>query len=306
MIITFTYPHYLSLLALIPVLIVIHFWGLRSKRSYALTFANFESIARVRGVDFYSRNITSLILVSLTIALVAFAAAAPVVSTIRDSSAFSYAIALDTSQSMDAKDILPTRIDAAKETARNFINSAPIGTRIGIVSFAGNALIEQSLTDDRYVLSQVLDKISVGWVGGTDIREAVVTASNILDNEAAKVVIILSDGQMNVGTVEDAIQYASKKNVVVHTVALGTAEGGETAYGLSKVDEESLRAIAYSTNGKFFSASNRGDLAKIFEDIGALKTGPVSVDARAYLLMAAVFLVIIHYILINFRYRSIP
>ena len=303
---SFAKPGYLVLLVIIPLIILIHFLTLKRKRSHALKFANFDAIAKIKGIDLISKNISVLVLTATISLLLVLSLSGLALHREIESSSFSFAIAIDSSSSMEANDINPTRLDAAKETASLFVDKVSPGSRVGIVSFAGNSLIETDLTDDTILIKQSIQKIKLSSIGGTDLYEAVLTSSNLLEGEDAKSVILLSDGRINVGTVEDVILLANKKNIIVHTIGIGTIEGGQTQFAMSKLDEDSLTAIAYNTGGKYFRAQNEVQLEDSFNSILDFKTKKVSTDMTHYLLLIAILLLVVEYVLINTRYKIFP
>lgn len=299
-------PAYLILLGVVPVIIFLHFFMLRAKRGQALKFANFEALARVSGVDLLSKNIFVLSLsILITVLLVLMLAGVNVQRTVYSSS-FTYIIAIDSSSSMEATDFSPDRITVAKQSAIDFVKSAPQGTKIGVISFSGNAFIEQDLTEDKNALERSINNIPLSTIGGTDIGEAIITSTNLLEGEEAKSMIILSDGRINVGTVDTSIEYANRHNIVVHSMGIGTEEGGLTSYGLSKIDEDALKAIAYNTEGNYFKVETAESLDEAFGQIVELKLKKVTTDATPYLIIATLVLFLIQYILISTRFRVLP
>ena len=304
--ITFTKPAFLIFLIVIPILIIIHFIMLKRKRSHALIFANFEAIARVKGIDILSKNISMLILTAIITTLLIFSLAGITLHRTLESSSFSFVLAIDASRSMEAIDISPNRFEVAKETASIFVDRTAPGTEIGVISFSGNAFIETPLINDKTILKQIIKNIPLSSIGGTDLYEAVITAANLLDKEDAKAVILLSDGRINIGTIDDAVAYADKNDLVVHTVGLGTPEGGNTSFGFSKLDEDSLKGLSFNTEGKFFRAQNKEELQQSFSEIIDLRVKRVSFDLTPYTLLLALILLIAEYILGNTRYRIFP
>jgi len=302
----FVRPSFLILLAIIPVVIFLHFFMLKRKRVHALRFANFEAIARVKGVDLLSKNIFVLILAILIIACLVLTLTGVNIQRTLYSSSFSYILAIDSSSSMEADDFAPNRLEAAKEMAQQFIDSTPIGTRIGVVSFSGNSFVEQSLTAEKEFTKKAIGEIPISSIGGTDLAEAVVTSTNFLEGEEAKSVIILSDGRINVGTIENAIIYANNHDVIVNTIGIGTEEGGVTSYGLSKIDEDALKALAHNTQGEYFRADTKELLGESFNQVIDLRYKKVTVDITQYLVLATLILFMLEYILINTRYRILP
>jgi Ca-activated chloride channel family protein len=306
MMITYVKPWYLLLLNLIPLIILVHFVTLKRKRSHALEFANFEAIARIKGVDLISKNIFILVLTSVIITLLTFSLAGITLQRTVYSSSFSFSLAIDSSKSMEATDFSPNRLEAAKQTALAFIDTVPAGTKMVIVSFSGNSFIEQRLTNDKTLLRQAVRGIPLSSVGGTDIAEAIITSTNLLEGEDAKAVILISDGRVNVGTIDDAITYANNNDVITHTIAIGTEEGGETSYGISKVDIDALKAIAYNTGGQSFRAENPDEFKQQMLSIMELKFKKTSSSIVSYTTLLAMILFVIEYILVNTRYRVLP
>ena len=306
MYISFDNPVYLFLFLVIPVIIFIHFLTLRGKRKKALKFANFDAIARARGVDLLSKNIVLLVISIVIVFLLVLAFAGLTLHMKKRASSFSFVLAIDSSRSMSADDIAPTRFDAAKSVAKEFIDDAPSFTQIGIISFSGNSIIEKEVTGDKNALKSSINFLEISEMEGTDIFEAVITSTNLLGDEESRAIIILSDGQLNVGTIDEAVDYANKNDVVVNTIAFGTEEGGRTSYGISKVDKDALEALAYHTEGNFYSAESRDALRESFDEILSVDTKKVSIDLRGYLMLAVFILFLALYVLMNTRYRTIP
>jgi len=306
MYVTFTNTIYLFLLFLIPLVFFIHLVTLKSKKRKALRFANFEAIARIRGIDFFSKNITILFISMVILFLLVMSIAGLTLHTELEASAFSFILAIDSSQSMEADDIPPSRLAAAKKTAIEFLEATPVSTNIGIVSFYGVALIEQDVTNDKELVKRAISDIQISILGGTDLYEAVITSTNLLKGEDSRAIILLSDGQINVGGIQGSINYANDNDIIVHTVGIGTEEGGKTSYGLSKLDEDSLKALAYNTGGSFFKIQDEQGLSNSFREIMNLTKKKVSIDLSKYLIIAAIILFFIEYILINTRYKLFP
>ena len=303
--ISFIHPQYLLFLLVIPVFIFIHIATLRSTKNIALKFANFEAIARIKGVDFFSKNIVITLLSIFIVFLLVMAVSGLTLHTTINASSYSFVIAIDTSESMGADDILPNRLEAAKEAAVSFVEALPITTRAGVISFSGNALIEQDLTESKTAIKNALQGIVISEISGTDLQEAVITGTNLLNAEESKAIIILSDGQINVGNLDDAVNYANEHNVVIHTIAFGTAEGGKTSFGLSKVDEDSLKALSYNTQGESFRALDKEELFNSFNKAIKETKRKVAIDLSIYLLIASIILFSVEYFLISSRYRRL-
>jgi Ca-activated chloride channel family protein len=306
MFISFSNPEYFLFLLLIPLLFLIHLFTLRNKNKNALNFANFEAISRVKGRGLISKNISILILSVLLVLLLVLAVSGVNLHVLKKASSFSFVIAIDTSSSMAAKDIFPSRLEAAKETSNKFIEALPSNTRVGVVSFSGNSFIHQDVTDNKYLLASAVNEIELSDVEGTDIGEAVITSSNLLISENSKAIVLLSDGQINVGGIDKTIEYANKNNVIINTIAIGTEQGGETEYGISKLDEDSLKALSYNTEGNFFNANEKQGLLSSFENAMNLTEKKVAIDLTPYLIIASLIVFLIEFFLLNTRYKVLP
>ena len=117
--------------------------------------------------------------------------------------------------------------------------------------------------------------------------------------------IILSDGQTNIGNIGEAIDYAKEKEITIHTIALGTTEGGITQLGFnSKTDIEILKAIAFNTNGKFFNIENSEDISIPFNEIMKNTKKEITLRIDNYLLLASLILLLLFWISYNFRFRT--
>lgn len=291
--ISFQNPAYLVLLFIIPVLVFFHFFGLRNLRGRAVRFANYEAIARIRGIDLYSRNLLNLLFnIAIVVSLV-FSLAGLTLHIPMKAASFSYVIAIDSSQSMGANDINPTRIAAAKESAKEFVDALPTGTKVGITSFASNTFIESKMTENKGALKSSIDDIDLTNIGGTDIYEVYRTSSTLLEKELNKAIVILSDGQINIGNLDEVEYEAMKDEVVIHTIGIGTVAGGNTSFGISKLDEESLKSLAYSTKGQYFNAQDKEAMKESFNKIIPLTDKITAIDMSFYLIILTVIFFIL-------------
>jgi len=306
MIFSFLHPQYLFFLFGIPILFFIHFLALSHKKKKALKFANFDAIARIQGIDFFSKNVIVLALNVLIFLFLVFAISGLTFHTTMSSSSFSFVLAIDSSQSMEADDFSPSRIEVAKETAVAFVDDSGVDVKMAIISFSGSTKIEKDLTERKDELKNAIKGIYTSGYGGTDIYEAVLTSSNLLNYEDNKAIIILSDGQINVGTVDDAVDYANYHDVVVHAIGMGTKEGGLTEFSFSKIDEDSLKSLAYETGGIYISAENKENLTKAFENIFENHERKVSIELFDYLLILCLCFLVLEFFLTNTRYVNLP
>ncbi len=303
---TFAHPQYLLLLLLVPLAIFIYFVSLRSFRKRALKFANFEAISKVKGVDILSKNISVFILSLIIIILLSLAVSGMVMHVMMQGSSFSFVLALDVSRSMEADDLAPTRIQAAKSTCINFVETSPRNTEIGVVSFSGNTYIEHDLTTNKDEVVNAIKQIQISSVEGTDIYEAVITSSNLLKNYEGKAMILLSDGQINVPSLEEAIEYANENDIIINTLGIGTEEGGKTSFGDSRINEESLKSLAFNTGGNYFKAETNQELEDNFNQMLDLTEKKVAIELDFYFVFTSLIIFFIIYVLINTKHKSLP
>lgn len=299
MYISFTQVIYLWFLFVIPVFIFFHFFGLKTIKGRSLKFANFEAIARIKGIDLYSKNILLLVFNVFIVVSLVFALSGFTLNKEVEASSFSFVIAIDNSGSMSANDVSPDRINFAKQIAKDFVNSLPYESNIAVVSFSGSSQIEQGLIKNKQEVKYVIDNIELSNLGGTDIYEVVSTSAEVLKDEKAKAIILFSDGQINVGSINEAIDYAKFNNILIHTFGIGTVEGGEASYGLSKLDEDSLKGLAYNSGGRYFNLNNQRGIDDPFNEIIKPTRRLGAINLSSYLMMLVIILFIIKQFLLS-------
>ena len=203
------------------------------------------------------------------------------------------AIALDISSSMLAEDFAPSnRLEVAKQQALGFIRGRT-SDRIGLVAFAGEAVTLVPVTTDYPVLERAVRDLRIGILeDGTAIGSGLATAVNRLRRvpDKSKVVVLLTDGENNRGTVDPrtAAHAAAALGIKVYTIGVGS-EGqaavptGRGPAGLRyevlpvRIDEPLLREIADATGGRYFRAKDSDALAQIFGQIDRLEKSQIRV-----------------------------
>lgn len=206
-------------------------------------------------------------------------------------------IAMDISASMLAKDFDPNRLESAKEVAIQFIRERP-NDRIGLVVYEGESFTQCPLTTDHRVLINLFKDVHTGMVeGGTAIGMGLATSVNRLRNSEAKskVVILLTDGENNRGSIAPvtAAEIAKKFGVRVYTIGVGSRGQALTPVGIYpngkykydyadvKINEESLKQIAETTGGKYFRATNGEALSQIYTQIDKLEKTKINVTEHS-------------------------
>ncbi|MFC4722694.1 vWA domain-containing protein [Geojedonia litorea] len=226
-------------------------------------------------------------------------------------------MAIDVSASMLAKDLLPSRLEALKKVAAEFIQGRP-NDRIGIVEYAGESYTKTPITSDKAIVLRSLEDIKYNNIidGGTAIGMGLATSVNrIKDSKAkSKVIILLTDGVNNSGFIDPKIasELALEYGIKVYTIGIGTNgmalspvninPNGSFQYGRVQVqiDEDLLKEIADLTGGKYFRATNNKKLVEIYDEINKLeKTEIEEIKFTTYqekyrplVLLAALFLLL--------------
>ena len=204
-------------------------------------------------------------------------------------------LVLDTSTSMRAEDFSPNRFEAARDVAAEFIASRT-SDRVGLVVFAAKAYTQTPLTLDYNFLLRMLDEVEVGVIeDGTAIGTAIAAGINRLKDSAAesKVLILLTDGQNNQGEITPvtASEVAQAMNVRIYSIGVGTYGeapfpfpgpfGGQRRQMIEvEIDEDMLTSVAENTGGRYFRATNRETLQRIYEEIGELEK--TEIEERFY------------------------
>ncbi|SHH58759.1 Ca-activated chloride channel family protein [Chryseolinea serpens] len=189
-------------------------------------------------------------------------------------------IGLDISQSMEISDLVPNRLEAAKDVARNFI-SGRLQDRIGIVVFSGDAFSLAPLTTDYDLLKSYLNEINFEMIEtrGTAIGSALGVVTNRMSESEAKskVCILLSDGDNNGGNIDPitAAELAAAYGIKIYTIVVGKegqVPAGKDFFGRpimmdNTVDETTMRKIAKIGGGEFFRATDNKALSQVFTRI---------------------------------------
>jgi Ca-activated chloride channel homolog len=157
----FLWPEALWLLLLVPALVALYVFLLRRKKKVALRYASLSMVREAIGVGSKVRRHIPPVLFLLAIALMIFAISRPTAIVRLPSQQETIILAMDVSGSMRAPDVKPTRIVAAQEAARAFVNAQPSRTRIGIVSFAATASVVQAPTQNREDLLAAIDRFQL-------------------------------------------------------------------------------------------------------------------------------------------------
>jgi Ca-activated chloride channel family protein len=269
------------LLTLLPVLTVAaaYVWRQLRKRQYAMRFTNVDLLRTLAPKGLGWRRHVSAVAFLLMMGALAFSTARPSVDTEQPLERATVMLAIDVSLSMQADDVAPTRIEAAQEAAKAFVNELPPTYNLGLVSFAKAANVLVAPTKDRSEVIAGIDSLTLAEATATG--EAVFTSLDAVrsvpadgaDGAPPARIVLLSDGYRTSGrSIEDAASAAAGANVPVSTIAFGTDTGVVDIRGQLQrvpVDRLSLQELAERTKGYFYEAASVSELKKVYEDMGS-------------------------------------
>ena len=235
-------------------------------------------------------------------------------------------MALDISGTMQAEDLKPNRLEAAKQVASDFVIARP-NDQIGLVVFAGESFTQCPLTTDHAVLVNLFKSVKFGMIeDGTAIGLGLANAVNRMKDSPtkSKVIILLTDGSNNRGDIDPLTAAEIAKTFGIRVYAIGVGSHGQarvpvqTPMGVqymmmdSEFDETTLQNIASTTGGQYFRATDNNSLKQIYEQIDQLEKTKLRVreyakhtDTFAPFLMAALLCLLAEILLRYFVLRTI-
>ena len=304
-ILRFEHPEYLYWLLIVPILIAIYILiKIINKRNFK-KFADNKFIELLIPLASRARSNTKFVLFVLVIIFGIFAAANLQTGSKMEEvkrEGIDLFFCIDISNSMNAEDIAPNRLERSKQAINNIINKLR-GDRIGIIVFAGNAYVQLPITTDYAAAKLFLSTIDTDLIPsqGTEIGAAINLAARSFGNsENSKAIIIISDGEDHVnGDAVKAAQESAKLGIKLYTIGMGLEDGAPiplyNQYGkrtgykkdnegnivITKLDDNMLRQIAEIGNGIYRRASNSNvGLDEIIEDIN--KSEKTEIDTKIF------------------------
>ena len=328
---TFLVPIALWLTLIAPILVALYIWAQRRRQKYALRYASLslvkEALGRGPGIR---RHIPPALFIIAVFFMTAALARPQTVVTVPLQEG-TVILAIDVSGSMQAEDLKPNRMEAAKAAAKAFVERQGEDVSVGVVSFSGDASLVQSPTRDHDLVIKAIDRLrpqratAIGrgiltsldaiFENDEEIPPSVQALQRLEQNggqarpaptpppggtlNAPATIILLSDGQNNQFPAPlQIIDEAISRGIRVYTVGVGSAEG--TILRLqgrqirTRLDEATLKQIAQLTDAEYYNASNEKDLRAVYEHLSTqLVLRQQKTEVTAYLTALAAVLSII-------------
>jgi len=278
----FLSPGYLWLLLGVAALAAVYVAVQLRRKAYVARFSNVELLGSVAPRrPGWRRHLTfALLLAALTVLSLGVARPSAEARVPRERA--TVVLAIDVSLSMQATDVLPSRLGAAQEAGKEFVGLLPPRINLGLVSFGGQADLLVPPTTNRDTVKAAIDGLHLEQ--STAIGEAIFTSLQAIqtfgkataakgDKPPPARIVLLSDGTNTVGrSVASAIAAARQSHVPVSTIAFGTQTGTVTIDGLTQqvpADDQTLSAIAEQTGGTFHAAHSEQELRSVYKNIGS-------------------------------------
>jgi Ca-activated chloride channel family protein len=290
---SFIWPALLILLLLVPLCIVLYLRMHRRRQFLAARYGSLGMVQAAAGRPLgRRRHIPSvLFLTGLTILLIGLARPQSLISLPRVEG--TVILAFDVSGSMAAEDMQPTRMEAAKAVARDFVERQPTSVQIGVVAFSDGGFAIQAPTNDQAAILAAINRITPQR--GTSIGQGILASLSTIAADAGQaprrystleptpapvqagsqtstMIVMLTDGENN-GPPDPlaAAQAAADRGVRIYTVGIGSPAGttlhvnGFTVH--TQLDEPTLQQISQLSEGVYYNASNQDELRAIYQDL---------------------------------------
>lgn len=293
----FAYPYAFGLFALIPLLI--YWYAKRNSKQQAVISVSTTQAFTVKSWKIRFRHFP-FILRLLALTCLIFALARPQKRDDEqrtEGEGIDIVLCMDVSGSMGSRDILPSRMEVAKEMAIEFVQARPVD-RIGLVIFSGESFTQCPVTTDKNTLiSQIQSLESRRYLkDGTVIGEGLATAVDRLSKSTAKskVIILITDGKEDAPDTRlidpiTAMEIAKTNSVRVYTIGMGATASGVPASTTGRsnqrspaidfIDEDLLRRIADETGGRYFRAKDKEALHNTYAQIDRMEKSKVEVQS---------------------------
>jgi Ca-activated chloride channel family protein len=282
---TFLSSWRLLLLAGPAALLVAYLLAQRARRRTVVRFTSVDMLASVapRRPGWQRHIAAGALLGALVLLVIGFAQPARALRTPRQRA--TVILTLDTSGSMVAGDVSPSRLGAAQQAAKTFVRALPSGVQLGLVTFSNTASVLVAPTSDRTTVLAAIDTLRAD--GGTATGDAIQLSLNAIaalppgadGKKAPAAIVLMSDGAPTIGrgdqsatqAVTAASAAAKQAGVHINTIAFGTTDGVVVVQGRAigvPADPAAMAQIASDTGGRTFTATSASQLRSVYNEIG--------------------------------------
>ncbi|GAA0260224.1 VWA domain-containing protein [Saccharothrix mutabilis subsp. mutabilis] len=277
----FTAPWWFLLLIAVFAVAALYVVIQRVMRKRMLRFANLSMLEKVapKKQGWWRHAPAAVLLVAFILLTVALAGPTAEQKVPRNRA--TVMLVIDTSLSMKATDVQPSRLEAAQVAAKSFADGLTPGINLGLISFAGSATVLVAPTTDRGAVTQSIDGLKLAQATATG--DAIVAALAAIDSFGKVVggadgppparIVLMTDGKETVGTRRafDAAEDAKKAGIPISTISFGTEDGVVEIEGRRQevpVDDDSMKEIAKLSGGEFFKAASAEELRRVYDTLG--------------------------------------
>src|SRR5688572_4858234 len=291
---SFIWPVLLWSLLTIPLLVMLYLRMQQRRKQFALRYGSLGLVQQAAGGGAGSRRHIPAMLFLGGLCILLLAMARPQMAVSLPKVEGVVILAFDVSGSMSADDFEPTRMEAAKVVAKEFVERQPTSVQIGIVAFSDSAFSVQLPTNDQASTLASIDRLQPQR--GTSLANGIMVSLNTIANvsgqptiaegtdaaatpipvpagtDQSAVIVLLTDGENNMEPDPlAAAQLAADRGVRIHTIGIGSAAGtvlevnGFTVF--TQLDEATLQQISEMTEGLYFNAETEEDLRTIYDNI---------------------------------------
>jgi len=231
----FAHISYIYALGAIPVMALVYWLAMRSRKKAIKNFAELPLFRKIASESSVSKKNLKFILELFAVLLLIGAMIDPEIGSHEETverKGSDIVIALDVSNSMNAQDITPSRLESAKQAVEKLIGQLE-GDRLGIVVFAGQPYVQLPITTDYSAAKMFLDNVNTGIVPvqGTAIGAAIDMSAKLLTEQTSsslsrnKAIILITDGENFEDDAIRAAKDAAGQGIIIHTIAMGSAAG---------------------------------------------------------------------------------
>lgn len=281
----FTTPVWFLLLAVVAALAAGYVWMQRRRRRHTLRFANLAMLERVAPRSpGWRRHVPAALLLVALIALT-FGLTGPTADQRVPRNRATVMLVIDVSLSMEATDVTPSRLVAAKEAATRFVDNLRPGINLGLVSFAGSATVLVSPTTDRAQVREGIANLKLAEATATGeaifaTLQAIETFGQLVSSDAGPPparIVLLTDGKQTIPRELDgprgaytAAEMSKESRVPISTISFGTQLGSVVIEGQRQpvpVDDESMQRISEISGGAYYKAANLQELTEVYDEL---------------------------------------